>query len=175
MYQTSTASRQDFPEILRFLERRLLENAWVIWFVHDGLGRSLEGERVVVCRFHGQVVATACVSAWPFRGPRHYGVHMDSADVGAVGAVLETLPGGIVLQAQLFTPRRRSTSTPCPARSGEKVTSSSRFHPTSSTRARATAGKDADGQSRPHLGVETGFSMPDSLPSVLAGGILVTA
>jgi hypothetical protein len=107
MYQTSTASRQDFPEILRFLERRLLENAWVIWFVHDGLGRSLEGERVVVCRFHGQVVATACVSAWPFRGPRHYGVHMDSADVGAVGAVLETLPGGIVLQAQLFTPETK--------------------------------------------------------------------
>jgi GNAT superfamily N-acetyltransferase len=126
MYQTSTASRQDFPEILGFLERRLLENAWLIWFVHDAFEHPLKGERVVVCRSDGEVVATAHATPWPFRRPEHYGIHMDSVDVGwvgavlkalpqhydihmdsvdagAVGAVLKTLPDRIVLHAQLFT------------------------------------------------------------------------
>jgi GNAT superfamily N-acetyltransferase len=107
MYQTSTASRQDFPEILRFLERRLLENAWLIWFVHDALEHPQEGERVVVCRSDGEVVATAYATPWPFRRPEHYDIHMDSVDVDWVGAVLKTLPDRIVLHAQLFTPETK--------------------------------------------------------------------
>jgi len=107
MYQTSIASRQDWPEVLRFLERRLLENAWVIWCVHDALEHPQKGGRAVVCRSHGQVVAAAYISPQTFRGPGHHSLHMDATDTDAVGAVLETLTGGIVVEAQLFTPETK--------------------------------------------------------------------
>jgi len=111
MYQTSTASAADLPEILGFLRRRLLENAWVLWGVHDAFLYHLDWQRVVLCRSRGEIIATCYMSQRPLRGAEpkftqfsnHYDVHMDALGPDAVGAVLETLPAGSVVHAQCFT------------------------------------------------------------------------
>jgi len=93
-------------EILRFLERRRLHNAWVLWFVWDTLRDPHHPGEVLVCRSGSKFAGVAYLGQRPLRdekAPAHFDVHMDAENPEAARALAEALPPGSIGRFQLFT------------------------------------------------------------------------
>jgi len=104
VYSTSVATHGDRREILKFLERRLAHNAWVIQGVHDALQDPQDFWSVVVCRRRGKVIGAAHVMRVVASQTGYaYAAQMDGARPQAVEVMTEALPAGEVGQFRLFT------------------------------------------------------------------------